>query len=154
MSTVLTSRKTRHTWEMWHFQFRQTQAPERTVGKNLTVVPHFRPGQFRPNISGRPIQARPVSGPPIPFQACSISGLCHFRPDDFGPAQFRPIPFQAKCPIRSFLIPPKLERYQTKREFILKWKITVLECTLLFPRSYFQRFTFNTCSCMLLKASA
>ena len=68
------------------------------------VYPELRPGELRPDNSGRLIQARPNSGPAIPIQAgpnsgpshlrpaCPNSGQCHFRP-----GQLRPMPTQASA---------------------------------------------------------
>ena len=67
------------------------------------VYPELRPGELRPDNSGRLIQARPNSGPAIPIQAGPNSGPSHLRPASpnsgqchFRPAQLRPVPTQAK----------------------------------------------------------
>ena len=61
------------------------------------VYPKLRPGELRPDNSGRLIQARPNSGPAIPIQAGPNSGPSHLRPayPNSGLSQFRPVPFQA-----------------------------------------------------------
>ena len=63
----------------------------------LLVYPELRPGELRPDNSGRLIQARPNSGPAIPIQAGPNSGPSHLRPayPNSGLSQFRPVPFQA-----------------------------------------------------------
>ena len=55
------------------------------------VIPQLRPGQLRPDDSGRPTQARPDSGPYVPSQAHPISG-----PSQLRPSQLRPVPSQAR----------------------------------------------------------
>ena len=63
----------------------------------VALDPELRPGELRPDNSGRLIQARPNSGPAIPIQAGPNSGPSHLRPayPNSGLSQFRPVPFQA-----------------------------------------------------------
>ena len=57
----------------------------------IWVLYQLRPGQLRPDNSGRPTQAGPT-------QAGANSGLSQFRPScpNSGRCHFRPIPIQAK----------------------------------------------------------